>query len=127
MSIFNISNGEDHDKATSKAVNYFLSLAKNPGLDVEHGIDTYTLAQDYCSIIKNIIELLSRLPLPRLQDIPHLTISPSITWSFLSHRDETGTIHRWKFVDHLPNDISSELHSWEVFGDIAAADSPMVL
>lgn len=126
MAIFSLSNGFEIEKVTSDAVNYFLSNARNPGLDVT-GIDTYTLASDYCSIIRNVLEYLSRLTLLPLHEVSPISLSSTIYWQFLSHMDETGSLHRWKFVDYIEEDFTPELHSWEVFGDIAAADVPMTL
>ncbi len=126
MAIFNLSNGVDPQKVSSQAVNYFMSNARNPGLDIT-GIDTYTLAADYCAIIRNVLEYLSRLTLLPLHEVSPISLTSTIYWQFLSHMDETGSLHRWDFVDYIPEDITPELHSWEVFGDIAAADVPMTL
>ena len=124
--VFNLSNGKALADVTQQATNYFLSNARNPGLDVG-GINTYELAMDYCAIIKNLLEYLSRLSLLTLQEIKSLPLSKEVTWQFLSHIDDSGVLHRWKFVDAMPEDVLPELHSWEVFGDIAAAEVPMVL
>lgn len=126
MAIFNLSNSVEPQKAANNAVNYFLSNARNPGLDVV-GIDTYTLASDYCAIIRNVLEYLSRLTLLPLHEISPVNLSPTVYWQFLSHMDETGSLHRWKFMDYIDDDVTAELHEWEVFGDIAAADAPMTL
>lgn len=126
MSVFNLSNGMDKTIATNLAVNGFLGEARNPGLDVG-GIDTYTLSMDFVAIIKNVLEYLSRLSLLTLREVTPVSLSPSLSWQFLSHIDEAGALHRWKFVDYIPEDILEYLHSWEVFGDIAAADAPMTL
>lgn len=124
--IYELSNGKSLEHAAVAAVNHFLHNAKDPGLDVA-GIDTYALSMDYCAIIRNVLEYLSRLSLLTLKDIPPLKLPNGLLWHFLSHQDETGTLHRWKFVDHLDEDPVAELHGWEVFGDIAAADVPMQL
>lgn len=124
--IFDLSNGGDLDKVQRTAVQDFLNSAKNPGLDIR-GIDTYTYAQDYCAIIRNVLEYLSRQTLLSLQDMPPMKLTSDVSWQFLSHKDESGTLHRWQFVDYLDEDLTPELHSWEVFGDIAAADMPMEL
>lgn len=124
--IFMLSNGEMLEKASVMAANNFLSSAKSPGLDLV-GVDTYTLSLDYCAIIRNVLECLSRSPLVSLREVPAIRLSDNVSWQFLSHMDETGTLHRWKFVDYIEEDIIPELHAWEVFGDIAAADAPMTL
>jgi len=126
QAIFQLSNGMELEKASQTAVNEFMALAENPGLDLV-GIDTYCLTQDYCAIIRNILEYLSRLTLLTLKEIPPLQLAPDIRWQFLSHRDETGALHRWEFVDYINDDVRDHLHSWEVFGDIAAAECPMTL
>lgn len=124
--IFGLSNGGKLEQVSSIAVNSFLTAARNPGLDVE-GIDTYTLAMDYVAIIRNTLEYLSRLTLLTLKEIPPFKLSADISWQFLSTVDEAGVLHRWKFVDYIEDDVLPELHSWEVFGDIAALDGPMQL
>lgn len=124
--IVSMSNGESAEKCGTVACNYFIAAAKNPGLDVM-GINPYTLSMDYCSIIRNVLEYLSRVPLLPLRDVPSLSLSTSVTWNFLAHRDETGELHRWEFVDYLDEDPLARLHSWEVFGDLAAAEMPMTL
>lgn len=124
--IFSLSSGEDPEKVGNQAVNYFMSNARSPGLDVV-GTDVYTLAADYCAIIRNVLEYLSRLTLLPLREVSPISLTSTIYWQFLSHMDETGSLHRWKFVDYIDSDITAELHSWEVFGDIAAADTPMTL
>ena len=126
QAIIHLSNGQALNEVTARAVNYFLAVTKNPGLDVR-GVDTYTLAMDYCAIIRNVLEYLSQLTLLSLREIPPVSLTSSLQWQFLSHRDESGTLHRWKFVDYINEDITDELHSWEVFGDIAAAEMPMEL
>lgn len=126
QAIFQLSNGTDVEKASQTAVNEFMGAAENPGLDLV-GVDTYCLTQDYCAIIRNITEYLSRLTLLTLKEIAPLPLSPDVSWQFLSLRDETGELHRWEFVDYIPEDILGYLHGWEVFGDIAASECPMTL
>lgn len=126
MAIFNLSNDGNLEKATTRAVGHFLNVAKNPGLDVV-GVDTYMLAMDYCAVIRNVLEYLSRLTLLSLRAVPDVSLSATDKWRFLSHMDESGVLHKWKFVDHLSKDITADLHSWEVFGDVAAAEAPMML
>lgn len=124
--IYLLSNGNGIDKASATAVNNFLSEAKSPGLDVG-GIDTYTLAMDYCAIMRNVLEYLTRITLVCLRELPDASLSADVKWQFLSHMDDSGVLHRWKFVDYIEDDPLAELHSWEVFGDIAAAEAPMML
>lgn len=124
--IFEMSSGVAVEQATQSAINYFIAQVRSPGLDIT-GVNTYEYAMDYCSIIRNLLEYLSRVPLLKLHHVKPLQLSNNVQWSFLSHTDETGVLHRWDFVDYVPEDVVPELHSWEVFGDVAANDSPMVL
>lgn len=82
---------------------------------------------DLCAVIRNVLEYLSRLTLLTLKEVKPVQLSDDVEWSFLSHKDESGVLHRWQFVDYLPRDIMEELHGWEVFGDVAAANAPMTL
>lgn len=124
--IFDLSSGKPLQEVSSTAVNYFLSAARSPGLDVG-GIDAYTLAMDFTAIIRNVLEHLSRVPLLKLYHIIPKKLSEDVTWEFLSQSDESGALHMWAFPDYIPEDPLGELHSWRVFGDIAAEGAPMTL
>lgn len=125
--IFHLSAGKLLEYVSDTAVQFFLSAARNPGLDTPHGIDVYALSMDYTSIIRNVLEHLSRTTLYTLHEIKPKRISDDVYWEFLSRADDMGVLHRWQFVDYIPEDVLPELHSWEVFGDIAAMESPMIL
>lgn len=124
--IFKMSEGDDPNKVSKDAVLYFLAAAKKPGLDVM-GIDTYTYAMDHVATLRNVLEHLSRVTLLELHHIPDHKISEDVSWRFMSSKDQSGVLHRWHVVDYIPKDITEELHGWEVYGDMAAADAPMVL
>ncbi|MGH7184510.1 MAG: hypothetical protein ACREJN_21400 [Nitrospiraceae bacterium] len=114
---------------SDQAVQFFLSAARHPGLDVV-GIDVYSLCMDMAAVIRNVMEYYSRIPVLKLYAIPDevLPIVPAeTTWRFLSSQDESGTLHRWRIVDYIPDDPLADLHSWEVAGDIIVAQAPMVL
>jgi len=83
---------------------------------------------DYCSIITNAIYALQCVAMPVLETVAPVDIAEGVQWKFLSPKDDSGTLHRWIFVDAWDDDrFTSELHSWYTFGDIAAAQSPMQL
>lgn len=126
--MFQLSDGVDPVKVASDASLYFMSAAKNPGLDVS-GVDTYTYASDLIACLKNIIEYLSRTTLLHLSHIQprQLSYGSDITWNFMSTIDDSGVLHRWKTVDSIPSDPIEQLHGWEVFGDMAALEAPMTL
>lgn len=125
--IFGLSSGLPVNTVSDIAVQYFLSASKEPGLDLPVGLDTYTLAMDYCAIIRNVLEHLSRVTLLKLFDTPPVKLSEDVQWSFLSHADESGVRHIWIFPDYIPKDVTEEIHGWDVFGDIAASKNPMTL
>lgn len=125
--VHGLSSGIDSDTVSDTAVRYFLACARDPGLDMPHGMDVYVFAMDFTAIIRNVIEYISRLTLLPLHDVKPVMLSEGVEWQVLSHMDETGTLHRWSFIDYLPEDVMEELHGWDVFGDIAAVDAPMTL
>lgn len=126
--VFALSNGLSVSDVSTSAVNRFLSCVKQPGLDVAQGTNTYTLAMDFAATIRNVLEYLSRSTLLTLTQHPAVDLGEGLTWGFLSQRDESGVLHRWKFLDYITDDaVMKELHSWPVIGDIVAARAPMVV
>lgn len=126
--VVELSSGTDPHHVTTRAINTFITQVKQPGIDVPEGIDTYVLAMDYVAAIRTIIEYLTRITLLPLQLSTPTPIRPGLDWNLLATRDETGVLHRWKFVDYINDDaVIKEAHSWEVFGDMAIAEAPMVL
>jgi hypothetical protein len=132
--IFHMSSGMPREEATQRAVSLFVAKCKSPGLDTRYGTNTYTLAMDFCATIRTILAYLERITLTTLTEIapvniPHTYIPDlNISWSFLSHVDEAGILHRWVFVDRIDEDrIFKELHKWETIADIIVYGSPMML
>lgn len=134
--LFELSRGIVSVESISRdAVTRFIACAKHPGLECPSGTDTYKLAMDLCATIRTIIEYMSRATLLTLHDraavlFPSTVLDApfDITWDYLAHFDESGILHRWEFVDYISrDDIITRLHSWEVFADIAIAQSPMML
>lgn len=132
--IFAQSAGVDRKQVASDAVSQFMSRAKQPGLDVPYGTNTYTLAMDWCAMIRTVLAYLERITLVVLHEIDPVLLSHSdvpdvdVRWSFLAHADESGMLHRWVFVDTIDEDtVLKELHKWEVIGDIITYGSPMML
>lgn len=130
--ILNMSSGMSKEKAVHFATTRFLTQAKDPGLQIPHGIDTYTYAMDLVAMIRTLSEYLSRLTLLRLHDTSgdvNYVGNNHIEWTLLSPMDDSGALHRWVFLDSKPNDndMDAQLHSWYVVGDMAAAAIPMTL
>jgi hypothetical protein len=104
-----------------------MQAAANPGLDLTPH-DPFTLAKDYCAMLDTILRTVGRHPIMMLKDRTPLNLSPALSWRFLAHADDSGTLHRWITTDSWKQaDLARELHSWWVMGDIAAAEAPMVL
>ena len=126
--IYDLSQGRELHPTTTTAVHTFVSNSKHPGLDLPPGLQPYTLAMDCCACIRTILEHFHRTPLPRLCLRPNTPVSDDLEWSYLSFSDQSGSLHRYKFVDSISDpSVLTELHSWEVFGDLAVSSSPMTL
>ncbi len=132
--LFGISSGLDPVEAAIRATQAFMKIARDPGLDAP-GLDTYKLAMDYCAMIQNILNYVSRTVLLKLYELKPIAVDLNVQgvihqveWKFNAAVDDSGTLHRWVFMDYITDDdIIRECHRWEVFGDIAAANSPMNL
>ena len=75
-----------------------------------------------------LLEALAKASKPLLKAGPSILLGRDFTWRCRAFQDETGTLHRFATVDHMDRDaISRELHGWNVFGDVACADVPLVL
>jgi len=119
--------GGDGALLGSEASAWFLSAAANPGLDILNG-NPYEIAKDYCAMLETILRALARMSLLMVKDLPPVQLTPSISWAFLSHADDSGTLHRWISLDSWDrSDQVREAHSWAVIGDIVMARAPMVL
>lgn len=132
--IFAQSSGVPRTQVTLDAIQQFIARAKQPGLDTPYGSDNYTIAMDWCAMIRTILAYLERITLVVVDEIKPIPVSHAyvpdidIRWSFLAHADEGGMLHRWVFVDRIDEDtVLKELHKWEVIGDIIVHESPMML
>lgn len=123
--VFQISNGADVQKVTEEACTQFLEAAAQPGLEVI--CDPYTIAADYCVMLRTTLEKISRMVLLTLKRGGKVK-GDHHDWLLASFVDESGLLHRWTSVERWDNDaMYRELHSWHVFGDCAAANIGMVL
>lgn len=123
-----LSNGTDQtaEDIAKQCTTDYMEKAANPGIDTAQN-DPYLLARDWCAVLETTIEALSRLVLLSVQPGPTLTLSDH-TWVCSAFRDQSGVLHRWIAVDHWDDDAKfAELHSWNVFGDCAAAKIGMAL
>ena len=128
--IYALSNSAPLDSTTITAVNRFIANARTPGLDVPRGTNTYTLAMDYCAVIRTVLDYLHRTTLLSLHEKSATVIDPAsnLSWRFLAYEDDSGQLHRWSFVDYIDIDeITRQGHSWEVVGDAVVAKAPMTL
>lgn len=121
-----LSSGTPKEKVTAEAVAAFLEVCASPGLDVQG--DTYTLAHCWASVIKTVVEAISRLTLLTVTPGPGVVLAPNLEWRCAAFADESGVLHRWVSADKLDSDtLARELHSWYVWGDGCASQMPMVL
>jgi hypothetical protein len=123
--VFAISNGADPRETAEEACTVFLETAARPGLDIL--TDPYTLAQDFCAILRTSLESIGRenlLVVKRTGKITH----GEHQWAVEAFRDESGVLHRWTSVDKWDQDAQyRELHSWHVAGDCMATGQGMWL
>ena len=123
--ILALSSGVDKAKVSLGAVTEFQRIAADPGLDLL--TDPWTLAGDYCAMLRTIVEKVSRGILLTIRPGPKIDLG-GLEWQATAFQDESGTLHRWATVESIdPDTLARELHSWAVFGDVAAASVPMVL
>lgn len=121
-----VSQGAEVSKVTADIQASFLECCATPGLDVE--CSPFVLAKDWCSILGNVLETVSRGTLPKLKPGPSIILSTSITWECKSFQDEQGLLHLWALVDkHDSDSLTRLLHSWQLDGDRCAAQVPMTL
>jgi hypothetical protein len=128
MAITHLSRkGGDGAVLGGEAAGWFMSAAANPGLDILTG-NPYEIAKDYCAMLETVLRSLARMTILQVKDVPPVKLTPSISWSFLAHADDSGTLHRWITLDTwAASDMTREAHSWAVIGDIVMARAPMVL
>ena len=125
QAVIAITNGQDVAKVSDEACTRLLETAARPGLDIS--TDPYTIARDYCAIIQNSLEALSRLTLLSVKPAGIRTVN-AIDWQLSCLVDESGLLHRWICVPKWEEDTRfREIHSWAVFGDCCAAQVGMTL
>ena len=121
-----LSTGADAASIATDATSRFMQTAANPGMDMVG--NPYIVAKDYCAMLQTVLRSVERARVPKLSDVPAARFNSQVAWKFLSHADDTGTLHRWVTVDHWgDDDIARELHGWYVFGDMVMAQQPMTL
>lgn len=126
QAIYELSCGRPKQEVSKRAQVRFLEVCAKPGISTQY--DPYVLGYDFNSMLQTIVESISRTVLLALRPGPAVEIAPGIVWQCESWADESGLLHRWTIVDRWDNDkLSKELHSWPVFGDIAAAHAPMMV
>lgn len=125
--ILELSGGKDVIITSQDACTNLINECAHAGLDTLH--DPYTLAKDYCAVIRTVLESLSRISLLAIK--PGATLQVGETehcWRLSAFQDESGLLHRWVLVDKWDDDAKyRELHSWYCFGDCAAAQVGMTL
>ena len=116
--IVSLSNGCEIETVSNNAVNQFLARVKQPGLDTNDGVNTYTLARDYCATMRTVLEYLSRLTLLTLRSMGTTAITEDLAWSFLSYADESGVLAAIanEFAKH---DVSIQAVRQDGEGDLA--------
>lgn len=125
--ILSLGEGKDVKDVISEASSRFMSTGANAGLDVV-GVDPYTVAQDYCAMLETVLHAISKRNVPKMKEIKAVKIGRDIDWVFLAYQDIHGELHRTITVDRWDDErLTQEMHSWYVFGDIAAAGKPMNL
>lgn len=123
--VFAISSGAKTHEVAESACTVFLETAARPGLDILS--NPYTLSQDYCAMLRTVIEHISREALLKLGRAGVVTVGEH-AWAIQSFRDESGLLHRWTSVEKWDADAQyRELHSWHVYGDCAASGQGMWL
>lgn len=127
QAIIELSTEKPLKEVISDASTRYMNTAAQAGLNVV-GKDPYTVAQDFVAMLETILHVLDNRPKPKLSPIQSVRLSEGLEWSFLSYQDAKGELHRTITVDRWDDDrLAQELHSWIVFGDIAASRKPMHL
>jgi hypothetical protein len=125
QAIFSISNAGDPKAAAENAVTLFMEYAASPGIETLS--DPWTIAQDYCSMLRTVIEALSREVLLTLKPGGKISLGEHL-WDVDVFRDDSGVLHDWIAVERWSNDEKYRvLHGWRVFGNCAATGQGMWL
>jgi hypothetical protein len=121
-----LSTGADAASVATDATSRFMQTAANPGMDMRG--NPYIVAKDYCAMLETVLRAIERTRPAKMSELPPTRFNSQVSWRFLSHADDTGTLHRWVTVSSWgEDDIARELHGWHVFGDMVMARAPMVL
>lgn len=128
QAVIELGNGKPYKDVIIESTTRFMTTGANPGLEVS-GHDPYKIALDFCACLETIITTLGRRPLLKLSPVASKPlVGTNVEWSFLSHEDERGELHRIITVDRFDDDrLSQEMHSWFVFGDVCMHRKPMHL
>jgi hypothetical protein len=103
----------------------FRAQATSPGLDCSK---PWEVAEDCCAALSTSLEAISRLALPVVSPGPLVPLGEGLEWQVQSFVAESGELHRWAVVERFDEGaLFRESHSWHVFGDMAALDTPMTL
>jgi len=124
--ILAISNAIPVDTTIMEARAQYMQSAANPGLDVS--TDPYRLARDWCALLDVLLRSVARQGVPKaLKEHPPVRLNSLTAWEPLSYLAD-GVLHRWITLDSWgEDDLSRELHSWRVIGDVAVTKLPLVL
>jgi hypothetical protein len=125
-----LSNGAIAKDAAADARATFLEAAANPGMDLPRGLDSYKIALDWCAMLDTIVRAAAGWGMPALSPSPvvHWSSTTERGWQPESFTSPDGTLHRIVTVDSWSDaDLSRELHSWGVFGDLCVTGRTMLL
>lgn len=118
VAVFNVSNGADVAKEVDEACTQYLEECAKRGIETSG--DQYIVARDFCAILSNSLEAISRLVLLRL-NVGRLVATGPHEWQTKCFEDESGLLHHWIAVERWDEDAKwRTLHGWEVFGECAA-------
>lgn len=124
--ILELAKGADLQKITTDLQASFLEFCARPGLAVE--ANPFVLARDFTAMLGNVLEAISRHPLVSVESGPKIILSADLEWQCKAFADADGVLHRWTSCERLDADtLAREFHSWNVWGDMCAAQVPMKL
>lgn len=125
--VMRLSRGDTLESVSLEACASLMEKAAVPGLDVT-GIEPYTLARDLCACLRTVLARVHTCKAQSLSASPTILLSNGHKWAVRAPSDDSGMLHSWIAVEKLNgNVLSRELHSWSVFGDMAATGRPMLL
>ena len=126
--ILELSRGGNLEQLSLGAAADFMNQAREPGLMVSPGQQPYSLAADFCAILKTSLWRISASLAGPLDPGPLIVLAPGLEWKVNAFSGQDGRLHTWRTVEHFDADVlSRELHSWYCFGDLAATGQPMTI